>query len=179
MMMVDMLKEGFNTVGGNGPLILMFSNIALMYKKPHFQFYYVVFCFINLLLNTVLKQLIQQPRPSIDEKTFLAVLKKNERFVRRDGHPYDIFGMPSGHTQSVIYSTLFNFLVFRNSRMTIPFLLLSLLTMVQRVVYNHHTVLQVVAGGFVGTAVAFVAYYFAKRKVAGNFSSKKDDGFLL
>ena len=130
-------------------------------------------------MNTVLKQLIQQPRPSIDEKTFLAVLKKNERFVRRDGHPYDIFGMPSGHTQSVIYSTLFNFLVFRNSRMTIPFLLLSLLTMVQRVVYNHHTVLQVVAGGFVGTAVAFVAYYFAKRKVAGNFSSKKDDDFLL
>ena len=178
-MMVEILKNGFNTVGGNGPIILIFSNIFLMYKKTNFQFYYVCFCIINVVLNTVLKQLFRQPRPSIDEKTFLAILKKNERFVRRDGHPYDIFGMPSGHTQSVVYSTLFNYLVFHNMQMTVAFLILSLLTMVQRVVYNHHTVLQVIVGGCVGTVVALTAYHFAKKKVAGKFTLKKDDDFLL
>ena len=177
--MIEILKNGFNIVGGNGPLILTFSNIILMYKKPNFQFYYVCFCIINVILNAVLKQLLKQPRPSIDEKTFLAVLKKNERFVRRDGYPYDIFGMPSGHTQSVVYSTLFNYLVFHNMQMTVAFLILSLITMVQRVVYNHHTVLQVIIGGCIGTVVALTAYYFAKKKVAGIFSLKKDDGFLL
>jgi len=174
-----MMIEIFNIIGGNGPIILMFSNIFLMYKKPHFQIYYFFFYIINVLLNTILKQLFKQPRPSIDEKTFLAVLKKNERFVRRDGHPYDIFGMPSGHTQSVIYSTLFNFLVFRNISMIIPFIFLSLITMIQRVVYNHHTILQVIVGGCIGTMVAFIAYYFAKNKIAGNFSLKEDDNYLL
>jgi membrane-associated phospholipid phosphatase len=64
-------------------------------------------------------------------------------------------------------------------QMTVAFLILSLITMVQRVVYNHHTVLQVIIGGCIGTVVAFTAYYFAKKKVAGIFSLKKDDGFLL
>jgi membrane-associated phospholipid phosphatase len=175
---MELLKQVFDKIGGNGPIILMFSNIFLMYEKTHFQFYYVLFYFINIILNTILKQLFRQPRPSIDEKTFLAVLKKNERFVRRDGHPYDIFGMPSGHTQSVIYSTLFNYSVFQNVKILFLFLIISLITMIQRVVYNHHTVLQILIGGCFCVVVTYIAIYFAKMNIAGNFTMKKDDNYI-
>jgi membrane-associated phospholipid phosphatase len=177
--MSENLNMVFNKVGENGPLILIFVNIFLMFKKMHFQFYYVLFALISAVLNTILKPLIKHPRPSIDKETFRAVLKRNERFIKRNGHPYDIFGMPSGHTQSVIYSTVYNYLVFRENQMTVCFLVISLLTMFQRVVYNHHTVLQVIVGGIIGIMIAYVAYYFAKHNVAGKFSIKPDDNCFL
>ena len=177
--MSENLKNMFNKVGENGPIILIFANIFAMFKKVHFQFYYVLFTLISALLNAVLKPIFKHPRPSIDEETFRAVLKRNERFIKRHGHLYDIFGMPSGHMQSVIYSTLFNYLVFHNSQMTSVFLLISLITMIQRVVYNHHTFLQVIIGGCIGVMVACVAYYLARNNVAGNFSIKPDDNFFL
>jgi len=174
----NFLEKAFDKIGGNGPLIAIFANIFLMVKKPHFQFYYVLFALISMILNASLKQLIKQPRPSISKETFQSMLKQRERFVKRHGQPYDIFGMPSGHTQSMIYSTLFNYLVFKDVNMSIAFLLLSLLTMVQRVVYNHHTVLQIIAGGCVGILIAFVAFYFAKNNIVGKFTAKKDDDFF-
>jgi membrane-associated phospholipid phosphatase len=177
--MNENLKMVFNKVGENGPWILIFANILLMFKKTHFQFYYILFTLINVLLNTLLKPLFKHPRPSIDNETFRAVLKRNERFIKRNGHPYDIFGMPSGHTQSVIYSTVYNYLVFYDYQMTICFLLISLLTMIQRVVYNHHTILQIMVGGFIGVFVGYIAYYFAKNNIVGKFSIKHDDNCFL
>ena len=150
-----------------------------MHKKNNFQFYYILFCFFNSILNIILKRFFQQPRPSIDEKLFFIILKKNDSFVRRDGYPYDIFGMPSGHSQSVIYSTVFNFLVFRNFFIILPFLLISLITMIQRIVYNHHTLFQVIIGSFIGIIVAYIAFYFAKTKILGKINLKKDDNYFF
>jgi hypothetical protein len=154
------------TIGEYGPIILILTNIWLLFGKQHFLFYYVIFILISILINLFLKQLIKQPRPSIDLNTFNMTLKNNERFIKRDGVPYDIFGMPSGHTQSVIYSTIYNYLVFRNMKMTFWFVLISFITMFQRVAYNHHTVSQIVVGFIVGALLAYVAYYFPEKKLS-------------
>lgn len=174
-----MLKEIFDKAGSYMPLFMIFINILLMQRKPYYQYYFVLFTILNSLLNPLLKQIIKQPRPSIDGKTFQAIMKKNERYVRRDGYPYEIFGMPSGHAQSALFSTVYNFLVFRNFQMTAMFLCLSLLTITQRVVFNHHTVAQVIIGALVGSGFAYlIMEYIVKRNVGGKFSFKMDDNAI-
>jgi membrane-associated phospholipid phosphatase len=173
---MEYMKEIFDKTGTYLPLLMIFINILLMQKKPYYQYYFVLFTILNSLLNPLLKQIIKQPRPSVDEKTFQAMMKKNERYIRRHGFPYDIFGMPSGHAQSALFSTVYNFMVFRNFRMTAVFVGLSLITIGQRVVFHHHTVAQVLIGALVGSGFAYlIMEYVVKRNVGGKFSFKKDD----
>ena len=170
----------FHQLGEYAPFILIFATILLLHKKPYFQFYYIVFLFVNTLLNTFLKQLIQQPRPSVDKKHFARILEKNKKYVSSFGFPYGIYGMPSGHAQSVFFSTAYAWFTFRNVPLVIIFSLLSLLSICQRVVYNHHTVMQVIVGSLVGLMVGSLAYRFARQTIGGKFSGKKDDfgGFV-
>ena len=172
---LSFLTTLFHFVGENGPYLLIFATIFLLQKKPYFQFYYIVFLFLNTLLNTILKQLIQQPRPSIDKKHFAKIMEKNHRFIHLFGNPYGIFGMPSGHAQSVFFSTTYLWLVNKNRSFSLLCLFFSILTLFQRVIYNHHTILQVIIGSIVGTMVAAIAFTFAQKNVGGKFSAKTDD----
>jgi uncharacterized protein YneF (UPF0154 family) len=47
--------------------------------------------------------------------------------------------------------------------------------MIQRVVYNHHTVLQVCVGAIIGSVVGYFFYYIATQKVKGQIREKPDD----
>ncbi len=69
--------------------------------------YYVYGFALNAILTLGLKGIFKQPRPSEDLKLFNLAIKDSKRFKFVDGYPYDIFGMPSGHASSVIYSTMF------------------------------------------------------------------------
>ena len=172
---MEFVKRIFDVLGSNMPLLMILANIILLQKKTYYQYFFVVFVIINVLLNTFLKQCLKQPRPSIDDRTFQMMLKKSERFVRKHGMPYDIFGMPSGHAQSTFFSTVYNYLVFRNVKMTAIFLFFCFLTMFQRVLFNHHTIGQVVAGAVVGIALAYLVFELAKKNIGGKFSPKKED----
>ena len=134
----------FNTVGKSGPLILLVISIFLLYDKQTLLFYYIAGFLINMGINLILKGIIQQPRPDIDISKFNAAMKDDRRFIFKDGVPYDIFGMPSGHSESCLFSSTFVFLSLHNYKYLFIYLLLSVITMTQRVVYNHHTVLQVI-----------------------------------
>jgi membrane-associated phospholipid phosphatase len=169
------LSSFFHFVGENGPLILIFLVILLLQKKPYFQFYYIVFIFLNTILNIVLKQLIRQPRPSIHKKLFTKLVNKTPRYISFFGHPYGIFGMPSGHAQSVFFSTVYLWLVNKNFLFTLLCVFFSLWTVSQRVIYNHHTILQILIGSIVGGIVAWVAFQFAKKNIGGKFTAKLDD----
>ena len=171
--------EGFRLIGENGPFILITANILLLQQKPHFQYYYIIFIFINTIVNTILKQCIKEPRPPMDRPTFVRIHKHDQKMVRTHGYRYDIYGMPSGHAENVFFSTAFNFLVFRNYTFLAFFLGCSLLTIIQRVVYNFHTIAQVIVGACVGIIVALTGIYFAKRKLSGKFSFKPDDNAYL
>jgi membrane-associated phospholipid phosphatase len=47
--------------------------------------------------------------------------------------------------------------------------------MSQRVSFKYHTILQVIAGGFVGIGTGFIMYYLAVEKIMGKITEKLDD----
>ena len=86
--------------------------------------------------------------------------------------------MPSGHAQSVYFSTIYLFLVLFKHKWSITvyfFLIICLITFYQRVKYEFHTVNQVFAGGFVGMIFAYLVYSFASNQMKAPLKPKKDD----
>jgi membrane-associated phospholipid phosphatase len=162
-------------IGEYGPLILLLCSIFLLRNKHNLLFYYVLFFGISIVLNIVLKGLIQQPRPSIDAKTFQLMMKNKERYVSKHGMPYDIFGMPSGHSQSVLFSTVFIYFCLRDFKVLLVYIVISLITLCQRVIDNHHSVMQVIVGSSIGIVLGYIAYFMAKNNIEGKKTAKKDD----
>jgi len=165
----------FKKIGEYGPLILLLCSIFLLRNKYNLLFYYILFFGISIVLNIVLKGLIQQPRPSVDTKTFQLMMKNKERYINKHGMPYDVFGMPSGHSQSVLFSTIFIYFCLRDVKVFFVYIVVSLITLFQRVINNHHSVMQVVVGSFVGILLGYVAYFMAKSNIEGKKTAKKDD----
>ena len=172
---MEMLSELFNEFGSFGPIILIFLSMYLLWNKNNLFFYYTVGVFIDNIVNLILKGLFVQPRPTIDQKSFDLALKHGKRFLYKDGMPYDIFGMPSGHSQSSLFSTVFIYLSLRKNNICYTYLAISLLTMLQRVVYNHHSVLQVCVGATIGSITGYLFYCIANEKVKGRIREKPDD----
>jgi membrane-associated phospholipid phosphatase len=50
-----------------------------------------------------------------------------------------------------------------------------LITLTQRVIDNHHTILQVIVGSLVGCIVGYVAYKMAQTNMEGKKTAKRDD----
>jgi membrane-associated phospholipid phosphatase len=165
----------YNEIGSYGPNILILLSLFLLWDHQNLFFYYIVGILIDSTLNIILKGFIQQPRPNFDSKEFDLALKNNKRFIFKDGIPYDLFGMPSGHSSSVMFSTIFVYLALRKTNMLYLYLFISFITMSQRIVYNHHTFAQVFVGMFVGSLVAYLFYHLAEKKIKGRIREKKDD----
>jgi membrane-associated phospholipid phosphatase len=161
--------------GENGPIFLYILSLYLLWKKHTLYTFYNIGFAINIIVNLILKGIFKQPRPSDNQKYFELAVKNGQRFIFKDGMYYDIFGMPSGHAQSALFSTSFIYLSLQNTQYLLFFIFISLITIVQRVYFNHHTVLQVMIGGFVGTFIAYILYYFSQQKLKGNIREKPDD----
>lgn len=170
-----MFMNLFNEIGGNGPIILNFLSIYLLWDKHNLLFYYIIGIFVNTILNLILKGIFQQPRPSEDYDKFNLALKNGKRFIFKNGVPFDIFGMPSGHAQSALYSTVFIYLALQKTNILYLYLLFSLLIITQRVVYNYHTVFQVIVGAFVGVLFGYFVFSLAEKKIKNRIREKSDD----
>ena len=170
-----MFETILNYLGGFGPVILFFFSLYLLRKKQNLCFYYTVGFFMNSLLNMILKGIIQQPRPLENAKIFNLALKNANKDVFKNGIPFDSFGMPSGHAQSVVFSTVFIYLSLKNTNILLVYLLVSVCAMVQRIYNNYHTVLQVAVGDMIGILFSFVVFHFAQQKMKGKIREKSDD----
>jgi len=102
-------------------------------------------------------------------------MKNKQRFIYKHGIPYDIFGMPSGHSQSVLLSTIFVYLSLHDIKIFILYLFVTIVTLTQRVIDNHHTILQVIFGSIIGIILALVAYKMAEKNIEGKKTEKEDD----
>lgn len=165
----------FHYLGRFGPVVLALFSLYLLSNKQNLQFYYLVGFFINSILNLVLKGIIQQPRPSEDDKKFGLAIKYIPETIFKDGVPFNMFGMPSGHTQSALYSTTYIFLSLRDIRILIFYTALSLIIMVERVINNHHIAFQVIIGAFIGAFIGYIAFHFAGSVIEGRIREKPDD----
>lgn len=172
---MNILIQLYNEIGHYGPGILNILSFFLLWDHHNLFFYYIVGILVDSILNIILKGLIQQPRPNFNSKEFNLLLKNNKRFIFEDGIPYDIFGMPSGHSSSVIFSTFFVYLALRKTNWLYLYLFISAITISERVIDNHHTISQVFVGAFVGLFVAYLFYQMAEKKMKGRIREKKDD----
>ena len=172
---MNILIEFFDKFGSHGPLILIFLSFYLLWNKNTLFFYYSIGIFIGAISNIILKGLFLQPRPSIDQKSFDLALQNGKRFLFKNGLPYDIFGMPSGHSQSVLFSTVLIYMALKNRKILYAYLLVSVITMIQRVYFNHHTVLQVFVGVVIGAILGYLFYYLSGQKLGGKIREKVDD----
>jgi membrane-associated phospholipid phosphatase len=165
----------FNQLGSFGPIILFVFSLYFLWEKHNLFFYYNIGVFADQILNIILKGLLQCPRPSENLKLFNLALKHNHRFIFKNGIPYDIFGMPSGHAESVAFSTTFIFLSTKKHTILYIYLFIALITIWQRVEYNYHTIAQVVIGSIVGTGTGYLFYNIAREKIKCEIKEKKDD----
>jgi len=159
-------------IGFLAPYILFFLSIFLLLHKTYYLTYYFIGFGINILLNLILKGIIQQPRPNEDAK-LINIAKNNGKRIS-----FDVYGMPSGHAQMSLYSTIFIYLVFKNTNLTIFYLLISLLTFYQRVKYKNHTTSQVFVGALIGSIFSFFVFMVTKKNISGKWIKKKEDGAL-
>jgi membrane-associated phospholipid phosphatase len=170
-----MIDKVFYYMGSFGPLILFIYSQFLLWNKYNLFFYYNIGFFLDSIINLILKGFFQQPRPSEDHVLFNIALKNGKRFIFKDYIPHDIFGMPSGHSQSTFFSTVFIYLSLQNINVFYFYLFISFITIVQRVVYDFHTIFQVIIGSIVGCLIGYTFYYFARQKIKGKIREKPDD----
>jgi len=134
---------------------------------------------LSAILNLLLKQIIKIRRPIIDTHLFDICLKNKEDYVYRNNRRYHIYGMPSGHSQICGYTFAFLSLFLKDYYIGAFYLIITLITMYQRVKYKHHTILQVIIGVSIGCLLGFGMYYYAGKKIAGNLTEKEDDNCFI
>lgn len=157
-------------IGYYGPIILGILSLFLLYSTKTYLIIYVVGFILNLVVNNILKQIIKQPRPKGDLDIFDPSKKHNYSH-----NPIQVYGMPSGHSQMVFFSTTYIYLVLKSIPLTLFYVLLTLNTIVQRIRYKNHTIMQVIVGSFVGALVAYIVYSYATNNLVGKLNVKPDD----
>jgi len=139
-----------DSIGFYGPWIIAICVIVALWKRPVFVVLYVVFFWLNSLLNSLLKLLFREERPSNP-----ILFSKLERYA--GAHFY---GMPSGHAESVGFSFLFLLILEGwRSLWLYPIGMIMIVTCIQRWKYRRHTLEQIMAGLFFGGAFAWIVLY--------------------
>ena len=148
------------TIGDCGPYIMILYSIGLLFSKPNMLFYFIIGICLSFIVNNILKGIIKQPRPEFNTKEVSIALQTSAvRYILG----YDIYGMPSGHAQTSFFITTFIYLVTRQVLITFFMILLSIMVMFQRVIYNEHTISQVLVGAIIGILFGFFVYHTGNR----------------
>ena len=151
-------------IGEFGPLLLFILTVFLLSNKQIFLAYYLIGIFINTIINIFLKLLICDPRPSSDIV---------------DRLKFDKYGMPSGHSQSVGFSTAYIFCTLNSQSIFVLYSIISLITMFQRYKNHCHTISQIVIGYIIGIVFGILIIYIASYKIKGVIHCKQDDNSFV
>jgi len=167
-----------NMHGKYAPSILFIYTIYLIFEKKFALFYFLIGFFINVIFNLCLKGILKQPRPGISENQLKLFLENNNRFIMKNGFPYDIFGMPSGHSQLSFYCLSYMIFMKANYYQLAIYIIIILCTLYQRVNKNHHTILQVILGGLTGIFMGMIIFNQYTESIKGQLTTKKDDNAI-
>ena len=182
-------------LGHYGPHILYFMSVATLWNikgttnaGPGFMLFYLnLGAVVSMIVNVLLKSIIQQPRPLSSSHTNLALVHQRSALYRH-GIPFDLYGMPSGHAQMCAFLTVFIYLATRNLHLILLYLLLTVVTAIQTVSNSFHTSFQFIVGLFVGSIIACGVGWIASRnrgiyapnaKKNGAWSERPDDGYIV
>lgn len=149
-----------DTIGFYGPIILLITNIYYLFYKKTYLYVYLLFFVINSCINRALKAIIREPRPN------------DQRFMLFENKE-DVYGMPSGHAQSIFYSTTFLYLTTASYYLLIISLFVCALTIYQRYHFRRHTLKQLFIGSLVGIGIGSFIYQITKYYISTK--TKYDD----
>ena len=158
------------------PIILLLISCYLLSSKKNLLIVFVMGYIFNLIFNLFLKGLIQQPRPTENLRLFnleLLNIKRCNNKLKRIS--YDTYGMPSGHAQLFFYISTFMAFALKNINITIFYFIISLITICQRVIFLHHTILQVFIGSGIGILMGYLFYNYGNKLITGIIRGKMDD----
>ena len=161
--------------GEYGLIILIILSWYVLWNNENLFFYYNVGIITNVILNTILKGIIQEPRPMFDDKNINLAKKNLKDQFYRNGIPFDIFGMPSGHAQMTFFTTTFIYLSLKKINLFYFYLIYSIFVCYQRVKFKYHSVSQVIVGSLVGIAYGNFVYQLTRQKIKGKIREKPDD----
>lgn len=162
-------------LGGYGPIILVLISWYLLFDHTNLFFYFNIGLFTNSVLNTILKGIIQEPRPMFDSKKIKLMASHAKDYFFQNGIPFDIYGMPSGHAQAAFFITVFLYLSLKHTNLLYLCILFSLLICYQRVKFEFHSILQVIVGSIIGSAFGYIFYQLAREKIKGKIRERSDD----
>jgi len=135
--------------------------LLLMKNQTLDLFIFLIGFTINALLNRWLRSIIKQPRPEHPIK-FL----ESEHFIKSR---YS-YGMPSGHSQNVFYSIVFLYLCSsQNTSWLLIGIFIGFLMLIERLLFNNHTIVQLLVGAIVGSTFAYLIV-FIKKFMEGNIN---------
>ena len=180
-----LFEQVFYHVGNNGPFILTITSLLLLKNKQVYFEFYLLGSLLNFFLNQILKLLVKQPRPSVDQKTFDLAMKHMKSTTNYANMiSYDkVLGMPSGHSQGVFFSTAFIYFVFyhlkpntsTSTNILLFYLFISFITISQRVYYKFHTINQIIVGGCIGIGFSYLIYSWATKKIKGSLKGRQEE----
>lgn len=158
-----------NYIGYYAPIILFALTIFLLRNMNTYLWGFIIGFALNNLLNVVLKLLIKEPRPTKDQKAIEIGIVNGARI----GH--DKFGMPSGHAQNCAYCLSYVTLVLNDPIITILYLVLTTISVIQRYLNHNHSALQLLVGSIIGIGFGYQMYMYTNKLIKGNIKMRKDD----
>ena len=159
----------FDYIGILAPIILFVTSVFLLHSKSTYFKIYMLGFILNNILNIIIKNIIKEPRPS-NSSRILEIAITNKQMV-----DFDLYGMPSGHTQTCGYNLAFITLVLNNSFITGSYLMITFFAFFQRYKFYNHTLLQLLVGLFIGISMGCLSYNVANKWIKGNLQMKLDD----
>ena len=174
-----MLIETFDTVGQYGPGLIFIIAIYLLYKNPILVTTYTIGYILNILFNFLLKGIFRLPRPNENMKKFEAELRLNKHIT------LNRFGMPSGHAQTMIYSLVFVSFALLSTKNKVKgintsqnwialMVILSIITLAQRVHFLWHSFAQIFVGSIIGALVGYGFFYYSQIRIRGSLAKKEE-----
>jgi len=110
-----------------------------------------------------------------DNKNVKLLTSHGKNYFYHNRIPFDIFGMPSGHAQACLFSTVFIYMALKQTNLLYIYIPISLLTFYQRIKFDYHSISQVIAGATVGSIFGYFVYQSARENVKNKIREKPDD----
>ena len=174
-----MLLQIFDNVGKYGPGLIFIISIYLLYKNPILATTYTIGYILNILFNFLLKGIFRLPRPNENMKKIEAERRLNKHI------DFNRFGMPSGHAQTMIYSLVFVSAALLSTKNKVKgintsqnwialMVVLSIITLAQRVHFNMHSLAQIFVGSIIGALVGYGFFYYSQIRIRGSLAKKEE-----
>ncbi len=143
-----MILQYAENIGMYGHLIMFMVVSFHLFTMKSALWGYWIGSFANEMLNQIIKKIVKEPRPVL---------------ITTDENAHDYYGMPSGHIQHSVFSIVYVGLMKPNVLFMMGLIVLTMMSLYERLINNKHSVWQVVVGGIVGLLMSGIVYTLTKK----------------